>query len=420
MSAGVGIAVRVRFDHVPAEQREYLVEPGVAGEVRVVEVREAAVAEADVGRHQRETSFVVVTHAVAVGIEEGAGVDVRLPLVQGNFAQVGACTTAQAHRRRQAVDQHVVPLVEYCDSPHAIRQPGQREVPVDVALGEREILAVGVADAHVALGEGKAVVRAAPVQPLIRSAAHALGRDEPSHRIAAVGGADVRVGASADARQARVDDRRIGKADGHVVAGGSVLLEEAWLADAQERVVGLLAIERIGLQPLLTPCDAIGTRGGDHAVATRHQVGHDRLARQRGQCMAVRFDSRAGHDRAGDPGLRRIAGADARDHRNRTRVEVRGRIDGPGQTVRQRIVEHVVGHLPGGITRAAGVVEQDDVEAPEARLVGRQHIDSTPAIVLTVQREVVLEHEHREFRGREGRGLCQHRDRLEGARCARR
>ncbi len=179
--------------------------------------------------------------------------------------------------------------------------------------------------------------------------------------------------------------------------------------------MGLLAVERIGLQPLLAPRDPVGTRRGHHAVPSRHQVGDDRLARQRGQCMAVRFDSRAGHDRAGDPGLCRIAGADARDLRNRTRVEVRGRIDRSGQAVRQRIVEHVVGHLSGRIPGAAGIVEQDDVEAPEARLVGRYHIDSTPAIVLTVQREVVLEHEHREFRGREGRGLCQHPHVVESA-----
>jgi len=34
------------------------------------------------------------------------------------------------------------------------------------------------------------------------------------------------------------------------VAGRPELLEEAWLADPQEGIVGFLAVERIGLQPL--------------------------------------------------------------------------------------------------------------------------------------------------------------------------
>src|SRR5207253_5345585 len=104
----------------------------------------------------------------------------------------------------QAVDQHVVPLIEYRDSPHAIRQPGQREVTLGVALGEREILAVGVADADKALGEGEAAVVAAAVQPLIGRAAHALRSDQTRQRIPAVEGADteVRVATPADAVQA--------------------------------------------------------------------------------------------------------------------------------------------------------------------------------------------------------------------------
>src|SRR2546427_558970 len=73
-------------------------------------------------------------------------------------------------------------------------------------------------------------------------------------------------------------------------------------------------------------------------------------------------------------------------------------IDRSGQAVRQRHVEHVVGHLPGRITRAAGIVEEGDVEAAQAGLVGRQHEEAAAGIVLTVEREVVFEYEHREFR----------------------
>src|SRR5205807_1408546 len=122
-------------------------------------------------------------------------------------------------------------------------------------------------------------------------------------------------------------------------------------------------------------------------------------------------------DRAGDARLSRVQGAgyrvavgielrpDARDLGDRARIQARGRIDGSRQTVHQRLVEHVVGHLPGRIPGAAGVVEQRDVEASETRLLGRDYVDSAPAVVLAVQREVVLEHEHGQFRGRVWIGL---------------
>ena len=65
------VAGRIGFDHVPAEQREDLVEAGVAAQIRIVEIGVAAVAEAIVGRHQREAFFVTVPNTVAVLIEEG-------------------------------------------------------------------------------------------------------------------------------------------------------------------------------------------------------------------------------------------------------------------------------------------------------------------------------------------------------------
>src|SRR5438132_712178 len=75
-------------------------------------------------------------------------------------------------------------------------------------------------------------------------------------------------------------------------------------------------------------------------------------------------------------------------------------LDRSREAYRQRDVDHVGGHLPGRITRGAGIVEEGDVEAGQAWLVGRQREESAAGIVLTVEREVVCEYEHREFRRR--------------------
>src|SRR5438105_14421023 len=80
------VARRIRFNHVPGKQREYLVEARVAAQVGVVEVGVAPVAEPDVCRYQRQAGFVGVPNTVAIGVKEAAGVDVRLPLVYGNIA----------------------------------------------------------------------------------------------------------------------------------------------------------------------------------------------------------------------------------------------------------------------------------------------------------------------------------------------
>ena len=65
-----------------------------------------------------------------------------------------------------------------------------------------------------------------------------------------------------------------------VVAGGTEFLEVSRLADAQERVVRLLAVEGVGLQPVLTAGDAVGARNSLDAEPARHEVGDHRLARR--------------------------------------------------------------------------------------------------------------------------------------------
>src|SRR2546429_2154942 len=69
------------------------------------------------------------------------------------------------------------------------------------------------------------------------------------------------------------------------------------------------------------------------------------------------------------------------------------------QAVRQRLVEHVVSHLPGRIARADGIVKECDIELPKTGLVVGVHGSrSASAILLTVKREIVLVYTYCEFR----------------------
>src|SRR3979411_2352778 len=107
---------RVRFHNIPVEQREDLVEARVTGQVGVVEVGVAAIAVANVRRNQGESRFVDILDAITVPVKEGLGIDLRLPLVQGKLTQIG-CSAGEPDRRRQAVHELIVPLVEDSDSP---------------------------------------------------------------------------------------------------------------------------------------------------------------------------------------------------------------------------------------------------------------------------------------------------------------
>ena len=54
--------------------------------------------------------------------------------------------------RRNTVDDLIVPLVEDGESPVAGRNAGQRELPLIIALGEREVRAIRASQAGIALG----------------------------------------------------------------------------------------------------------------------------------------------------------------------------------------------------------------------------------------------------------------------------
>ena len=174
--------------------------------------------------------------------------------------------------------------------------------------------------------------------------------------------------------------------------------------------MGLLPVQGIGLEPLFTTCNPVGCGRRHNSISAGVQIGNDRLARQRGEGYSVRFILRAGNDHTCDS--QRTRGAikpDRLNRGNRAGIDiVVSWIGRSRQAVRQRHVKHVVSGLSGRITRAARVVEKRDLKAAETCLVGRQHVNSAAAIVLAVQREVVLEHKYREFRRWERSGLRQH------------
>ena len=187
-----------------------------------------------------------------------------------------------------------------------------------------------------------------------------------------------------------LDDRRVGKAHRDVVAAGTELLEVARLAGHDERLDRLGAVERVGLQPFLALGEAVAARRGHHLVQAGVHVGDDGVTRKRRQRHAVRFVLRAGHDHAD----RSFVMFCEIGHAS---FPVTGSIR-PGQGVGHGRARHVVGDLADRVAEPAGLVEQHDVEAAEARFVGRQHVDAAAGVGLAVQRVVVLEDEHRDLR----------------------
>ena len=112
-------------------------------------------------------------------------------------------------------------------SPVSAGNVGEAEVPVGVALGEHEVLAIGITEADPALGPGEGIAGTAGIESLIRDPAQALDVHLSLDDVGA--GADRTGGAEALANiiVAGVDDRGVGKADHHVVSGRPVLLEVA-------------------------------------------------------------------------------------------------------------------------------------------------------------------------------------------------
>ena len=185
-----------------------------------------------------------------------------------------------------------------------------------------------------------------------------------------------------------------------MVSARPQFLEVARFADAEEGIVGVLSVQRVGLQPFFAARNPVGPRVGLHAELVRHQIGNDCLPGQRRQCDVVGFKFRARHDPARDTGLAPIPGQNVRRNLrgNRAGVETRGGIDGSCQGVRQRLVEHVVGILAGEIAKSAKGVPQDDLEAAQTGLDGGNRAISAPAILLAIEWEVVFKHDDRKLR----------------------
>ena len=187
----------------------------------------------------------------------------------------------------------------------------------------------------------------------------------------AIRACDARIGTCADSCQATVDDLRIGEADRNVVAGRTVLLEVAGFTDAHERIVGLLPVQGVGLQPLFTSGDAVCRWVGHNAVSSLHHVGNEGLANQWRRSYTVSFERWAGNDSACNPQRTqrtwRIAVRCVHTMqgilRNRAGVETTEGVDGSRQAVRKWLVEHVVRQLSGSIAGAASIVKEGDFKA---------------------------------------------------------
>ncbi len=414
--AGRLVARGIGLDDQPVHEREHLVPAGEAVQVGVVEEAEAAIAIADVGGHQRQAGLervaaaVHVGNAVAIAVDEGPGEQVRAPLRGREFEAIGrrgtrriGATSQRAGRpadmdgRHQAVQHDVVPLIEHRQHPVALRDAPEVEVSIGIALGKPEGRTVGLADRHIALREAVVGVVAAAVGALVRRAAHVRVGDAAVHVGRALGrGRRIADPAVRAVVPALVDHLRIRESDRDVESARPELLEVARLVGFDESLVRLAAVQGIGLQPLLASADAVRGRHGLDLIQPRVQVVDDRLTLQRRHRHAIGLEVRAGRDHSDDavgPG------------RDRAGVQAGDRIDRPRQRVRQRLVEHVVGRLARVVAEAAGLVEQHDVEAAQARLVRRERVDTAAGIVLAVQRLVVLEDEHGDLSGRQRRAL---------------
>src|SRR4029077_8948828 len=240
---------------------------------------------------------------------------------------------------------------------------------------------------------------------------HARAGDSAIHRMTAVQPAATDVNPALNVRRvaqtralrhvfAGVDYVAIRKADRDMEAAGAEFLEVRRFLRLDERLMGRGAVQGIGLQPLLAAGDAVRGRARDHFVQARIEVGDDCLTLQRRLGDAVCLEVRAGrnhpyHGRFTVPrGLRG----------NRAGILTGKWVDGTRQCVAHRLVEHVVGDLAGGIAKTSSLVEQLEVEAAEARLIGPKAGDAyrwTTGVLLTVQRVIVREHEHCDLGGRE-------------------
>ncbi|ETN73097.1 hypothetical protein NECAME_18525, partial [Necator americanus] len=230
-------AGQVGIDDVPVEQRELFVERRIAVHVRVVEIRIAAVAEPDVGRQQREAGLARISHAVAVRVEERARVQIRLPLQHRDIAGIRHRAASERHGRCEPVDDLVVPLVEHRDAGNARGQPREAERAVRVALRERVVFAVRIAHAHIALREAQRLARLAAVEMLVRRTTIVQVRHPALEPVVAGRG-------GAQQRQPCVDDLRVRKPDRDMETRGPELLEVRRATDLDERVVGLLTVQR--------------------------------------------------------------------------------------------------------------------------------------------------------------------------------
>src|SRR5205814_9462236 len=127
---------------------------------------------------------VHVRNAVTIAVDKSPGVDVRLPLVNRNLTKVqGTAGIGQSDGGRNTVHNLVIPLVKDGELPITLWNTGKVEIAIPVALDECKVRPVRISQTGIALGEGKAVARAAAIEPLIRRPAHARCADVTFHLV---------------------------------------------------------------------------------------------------------------------------------------------------------------------------------------------------------------------------------------------
>src|SRR5882762_1578717 len=187
--------------------------------------------------------------------------------------------------------------------------------------------------------------------------------------------------------QATVDNLGVGHPHEYVVPARSKFLKVGRFSHLNKGIQGVSAVQRVGLEPLFPPGLSRGSGVYDHTKSSWHEIPDDSLTNQWRRCYAVGLVRRADDDYA----HRRSRTVGVGD---RTRINTGYGIDHTGQGIGQRHIEHVVGHLPGGVAAAARIVPEHDLKVSETHFVHRVGVRSSSRLGLTIERPVILEDEH--------------------------
>src|ERR1700704_6115793 len=208
---------------------------------------------------------------------------------------------------------------------------------------------------------------AAAEKLLVRRARLVEVRDLAIDRVVASRGSGIYRTCRAYIMQPAVNNLGVAHPHEYVVPGRSKFLEVGRFSHLHKGIQGVSAVQRVGLEPFFSPGLSRGSGVYDHTKSSWHEILDDSLTNQWRLCYTVGFVRRADDDYAHR--RRRTVGV-----RDRTSINTGYRVDHAGKGIGQRHIEHVVGHLPGGVAAAAGIVPEHDLEVSETHFVHRVHV----------------------------------------------